>query len=171
MQDKHFVFDFYAPFTHNSRCYKRCQIHFFKIPAPITHTDTFPNTNSVWTHTLQPSALGLDPVRTIVELLPLLLLDGNCLWALNHSLGSVCVCLHVPASVHTPPPPPPPLHAHHITQWVYFAASCHKYVCDLTFHSLTPVPLGNNSSGICKRLFVVADCYSACLPSCLPVPL
>ena len=44
-------------------------------------------------HTLPSSALGLDPVGTIVELLPLLLRDGNCLWALDNSLGCVCVCV------------------------------------------------------------------------------
>ena len=85
-------------------------------------------------HTLPSSALGLDPVGTIVELLPLLLRDGNCLWALDNSLGSVCVCVcarvrarvavHarlcvcvcvcvcVPVSVHMLPSSP----SHHIAQ-------------------------------------------------------
>ncbi len=58
-------------------------------------TQTFTNTNSFWAHTPQPSALGLDPVRTIVELLPLLLLDGNCLWVLYHSLSCVCAPVRV----------------------------------------------------------------------------
>lgn len=41
-----------------------------------------------------PSAPGLDPVRTIVELLPLLLLDGNCLWAFITLCSlSLCVCV------------------------------------------------------------------------------
>lgn len=56
--------------------------HTYKHIETLTHT-----------HTSQSSALGLDPVRTIVELLPLLLLDGNCLWALYDSLCSVCVCV------------------------------------------------------------------------------
>lgn len=119
-------------------------------------TETCTNTNSfLHTHSPQPGALGLDPVRTTVELLPLLPLHGNCLWALPRSRSRsvhvqgecVCVCMCQPAC--TCYPGSSLSIPSHITQWVYSAASCHKYVRDLTFHALTPVLLCNNSSGIC----------------------
>lgn len=87
------------------------------------HTQTSTNTNNFRAHTPQPSALGLDPVRTIVELLPLLLLDGNCLWVPYHSLSPVCAPVRVRgefacsfAGVCMCQPVLPSSPSHHITQ-------------------------------------------------------
>lgn len=104
------------------------------------------------THTPQASALGLDPARTIVELLPLLLLHGNCfcgcVCAWRASLHALFFSffyfffLHVPASVHMLPTSP----SHYpVGPLLLLHPATNMHVSSPSVLS----PLGNNSSGIC----------------------